>query len=49
MSRWAIIKVETDEVIEVYYGSFNDVMSYVNGCYEDGDIDIVDLEVMKAW
>ena len=49
MSRWAIIRDKTDEIIEVYEGSFNDVMSYVNGRYEDGDIDIVDVEIMKNW
>lgn len=49
MSRWAIIKDKTDEIIEIYEGSFNDVMNYVNGRYEDGDIDIVDVEVMKTW
>ncbi len=42
--KWVITRVETDEVIEIYKGSFIDVMNYVSKAYEDGTIDIESYE-----
>jgi len=42
--KWVITRVETDEVIEIYKGSFMDVMNYVSKAYEDGTIDIESYE-----
>ena len=42
--KWVITRVETDEVIEIYKGSFMDVMNYVSKVYEDGAIDIESYE-----
>ena len=44
--KWVIIRVETDEVIQIYKGSFIDAMKYVNKFYEDGDIDV---EFYENW
>lgn len=44
MNKWVITDVETDESIIVYDGSFIDVMNFVDGCYEDGTIDIESYE-----
>ena len=44
MDRWVITRVESDEVIMTYDGSFMDVMNFVNGRYEDGTIDIESYE-----
>ena len=44
MDKWIITRVETDEVIEIYKGSFMDVMNYVSKVYEDGTIDIESYE-----
>lgn len=43
-NEWAIINVETDELITTYEGSFLDVMKFVNGRYEDGTIDVIAYE-----
>ena len=44
MDKWIITRVESDEVIMTYDGSFMDVMNFVNGRYEDGTIDIESYE-----
>ena len=44
MDKWIITRVESDEVIMIYDGSFMDVMNFVNGRYEDGTIDIESYE-----
>ena len=44
MNKWVITRVESDEVIMTYDGSFMDVMNFVNGRYEDGTIDIESYE-----
>lgn len=44
MNEWVITRVETDEIIEIYKGSFMDVMNYVSKTYEDGTIDIESYE-----
>ena len=38
--KWIITSVETDEPIEIYNGTFMEVMDYVSRNYEDGTIDI---------
>lgn len=43
-NEWAIVNVETDELITTYEGSFLDVMKFVNGRYEDGTIDVIAYE-----
>ena len=40
MNKWAIIRVETNELIEIYKGTFMEVMNYLNKSYEDGDVDV---------
>ena len=40
MNKWAITRCETDEVIEIYKGTFVEVMNYLNKNYEDGDVDV---------
>ena len=48
-NKWAIIDVETDELIMTYEGSFLDVMKFVNKNYEDdGTIDVMAYEVWIA-
>lgn len=42
--KWIITRVETDEVIMTYEGSFMDVMTFVSHNYEDGTIDIESYE-----
>ena len=44
MNKWVITRVESDEVIMTYNGSFIDVMNFVDGRYEDGTIDIESYE-----
>lgn len=46
MYKWAIIRVETDELIEIYKGTFMEVMKYLNKNYEDGDVDV---EFYDSW
>lgn len=46
MSRWVIIRIETNELIEIYKGSFMDVMNYVSKVYED---DAIDIESYENW
>ena len=46
MNRWVITRCETDEVIEIYKGTFMEVMKYLNKNYEDGE---VDLESYEKW
>ena len=46
MDKWIITRVESDEVIMIYSGTFMDVMNFVNGRYEDGTIDI---ELYENW
>lgn len=40
MNKWAITRVETNELIEIYKGTFMEVMKYLNKNYEDGDVDV---------
>lgn len=40
MNRWVITRCETDEVIEIYKGTFMEVMKYLNKNYEDGEVDV---------
>lgn len=53
MNKWAITRVETDELIMIYKGTFMEVMSFVSHNYEDGDIDVesydnwLDREIQK--
>ena len=44
MDKWIITRVETDEPIETYKGTFMDVMKYLNRYYEDGDVDVESYE-----
>ena len=44
MNKWVITRVESDEVIMTYDGSFMDVMNFVDERYEDGTIDIESYE-----
>ena len=46
MNKWVITRCETDEVIEIYEGTFMEVMKYLNKNYEDGE---VDLESYENW
>lgn len=43
-SRWAIVRVSTDELITTFRGSFMEVMKYVNRGYEDGEVDVYDYQ-----
>ena len=48
-NKWAIVDVETDELIMTYEGSFLDVMKFVNKNYEvDDTIDVMAYEVWIA-
>lgn len=40
MNKWVITRCETDEVIEIYKGTFMEVMKYLNKNYEDGEVDV---------
>lgn len=40
MNKWVITRVETDELIMIYKGTFMEVMDFVSHNYEDGDIDV---------
>lgn len=44
MEKWAITRVETDELIMFYIGTFMDVMKFLNKNYEDGDVDVESYE-----
>ena len=44
MNKWAITRCETDEVIEIYKGTFMEVMHYLNKNYEDGEVDVESYE-----
>lgn len=44
MNKWAITRCETDELIEVYKGTFMEVMTYLNKNYEDGEVDVESYE-----
>ena len=44
INKWVITRVETDEVIEIYKGTFMEVMKYLNKCYEDGTVDVESYE-----
>lgn len=44
MNRWVITRCETDEVIEIYKGTFMEVMKYLNKNYEDGEVDVESYE-----
>lgn len=44
MDKWIITRVETDEPIETYKGTFMEVMRYASKNFEDGDIDIEPYE-----
>jgi len=44
MNKWAITRCETDELIEIYKGTFMEVMHYFNKNYEDGEIDVESYE-----
>lgn len=44
MDKWIITRVETDEPIETYKGTFMDVMKYLNRYYQDGDVDVESYE-----
>ncbi len=46
MNKWAITRVETDELIMVYEGSFMEVMNFLNRNYKD---DTVDVESYENW
>ena len=46
INKWVITRVETDELIEIYDGSFMDVMYYVARHYEDGTVDV---ETYRTW
>lgn len=43
---WAITRVETDELIMTYRGTFWEVMNFLNRNYDDGD---VDAETYENW
>ena len=44
MNKWIITRCETDEVIEIYKGTFMEVMHYLNKNYEDGEVDVESYE-----
>lgn len=44
MNKWAVTRVETDELIEIYKGTFIEVMKYLNKNYEDGEVDVESYE-----
>jgi len=44
MNKWTITRVETDELIEIYKGTFMEVMGYLNKNYEDGEVDVESYE-----
>ena len=44
MEKWAITRVETDELIMIYKGTFMEVMRFLNKNYEDGDVDVESYE-----
>lgn len=47
-NKWAIINVETDELITTYEGSFLDVMKFANQTYDDDTTDVMAYEVWIA-
>lgn len=44
MNKWVITRCETDEAIEIYKGSFIEVMKYLNKNYEDDEVDVESYE-----
>lgn len=44
MNKWAVTRIETDELIEIYKGTFIEVMKYLNKNYEDGEVDVESYE-----
>lgn len=40
MNKWVITRIKTDEIIEIYNGTFMEVMNYLNTNYPDGEIDV---------
>lgn len=46
MNKWAITKVATDELIEIYSGTFFEVMRFLKKNYEDGEVDV---ELYEGW
>ena len=44
MNKWVITRCETDEVIEIYKGTFMEVMHYLNKNYEDDEVDVESYE-----
>ena len=40
VDKWIITRVETNELIEKYDGTFMEVMKYLNKNYEDGEVDV---------
>ena len=44
MNKWAVTRVETDELIEIYKGTFIEVMKYLNKNYEDDEVDVESYE-----
>lgn len=44
MNKWVITRCETDELIEIYKGTFIEVMHYLNKNYEDGEVDVESYE-----
>ena len=44
MNKWAITRCDTDELIEIYKGTFMEVMHYLNKNYEDGEVDVESYE-----
>ena len=44
MNKWAVTRVETDELFEIYKGTFIEVMKYLNKNYEDGEVDVESYE-----
>ena len=44
MNKWAVTRAETDELIEIYKGTFIEVMKYLNKNYEDDEVDVESYE-----
>ena len=44
INKWVITDVETDEPIVLYNGTFMEVMTFLNKCYEDGAVDVESYE-----
>ena len=46
MEKWAITRIETNELVEIFHGTFMEAMTYMDKYYEDG---IFDLESYENW